>query len=364
MKKLMAILLTFVIALSCIACNKDTQTVAPEPLPTALPTEAPTIAEPVSTEGISISDSSEDALESQIESEVNTVLLELTAEFDALSACVTDYQSYTEKADQIEAFYEKVNSVSASLCHKMRLYSIAYAQNLLSSGKSTDDMYDDMEWVYDVIYDDMGDEIYDGIYDGILDDVYDAFYDGALDDRPDDVEYADWSDARSKEYELWSDSRSETYEHWSDFRSDVYDFWSDMRGEFWDYDLDGAQEEMEDFRQDVEKLTSATNETPTDATEEAPTETVTETPSGIRPEFKETMDSYEKFFDEYVAFMKAYKESDNPLSMINEYTSMMQTYTETMTQLQNLDQSELSTEETLYYTEVMMRINQKLLDAV
>ena len=72
----------------------------------------------------------------------------------------------------------------------------------------------------------------------------------------------------------------------------------------------------------------------------------------------------EKFFDEYEAFMKAYKESANLLGMITEYTAMMQTYTETMAALQNIDQSALSTEKALYYAEVMLRINQKLLEAV
>ena len=85
---------------------------------------------------------------------------------------------------------------------------------------------------------------------------------------------------------------------------------------------------------------------------------------GLDPEFKAAMDSYEAFFDEYVAFMIAYKESDDVVSMAGEYTAMMTEYLETMTALQEVDQETLSDEEALYYAEVMLRINQKLLEIV
>lgn len=86
--------------------------------------------------------------------------------------------------------------------------------------------------------------------------------------------------------------------------------------------------------------------------------------NGIRPEFKAAMDEYEAFFDEYVEFMIAYKEAEDVTSMMGEYTSMMMQYTETMTALEDIDESELSDEEALYYTEVMLRSNQKLLSVI
>ena len=81
---------------------------------------------------------------------------------------------------------------------------------------------------------------------------------------------------------------------------------------------------------------------------------------GLRPEFKEAMDSYEEFFDDYVEFMKSYME--DPLSMMGEYASMMTQYAETMTALGALDDGTLSDEEAIYYAEVTLRINQKLLE--
>ena len=82
--------------------------------------------------------------------------------------------------------------------------------------------------------------------------------------------------------------------------------------------------------------------------------------NGMRPEFKEAMDSYEMFFDEYCAFMEKYNSSTDPMSMLNDYMSFMSRYTETMTKLNNIREGEMNTAELLYYTEVMLRINQKL----
>lgn len=84
--------------------------------------------------------------------------------------------------------------------------------------------------------------------------------------------------------------------------------------------------------------------------------------NGMRPEFKEAMDSYEAFFDEYCAFMKTYNSSSNPTSMLNDYLNFMSRYTETMNKLNEINDDEMNNAELLYYTEVMVRINQKLLE--
>lgn len=293
-------------------------------------------------------------LQNKIESTVESTLSSLTTEWETLSSGIDSYKTYLAKEADVEAFYEKVNTTSATLCIQMCQYGIEYAEAILASGRSTDDMYSDLEDIYDLIYDDMGDEIYDGIYDGILDEMYDAFYDGALDERPDGVEYSDWSDARSQEYKWWSDTRSDAYEQWSDYRSDVYEFWSDMRSEMYNDDVDGAKDELADFKKDIEKQAGKNGSTTTTAN-------TTPSATGVSAEFKAAMDSYEEFFDGYVLFMKAYKESADISSMANEYTAMMQQYVQTMGELQKIDQNTLSSEDALYYAEVMLRINQKIL---
>ena len=62
--------------------------------------------------------------------------------------------------------------------------------------------------------------------------------------------------------------------------------------------------------------------------------------------------------------MKEYAESDNPLSMLEEYSEMLIQYTETMQALDDLGNEEMSEAEAIYYAEVMTRINQKLLELV
>ena len=75
------------------------------------------------------------------------------------------------------------------------------------------------------------------------------------------------------------------------------------------------------------------------------------------------MDSYEKFFDEYVAFMKKYKESNGTdVSLLADYSRYMNQYAETMKKFEDMKDDDMNTAETAYYIEVQNRINQKLLE--
>ena len=84
--------------------------------------------------------------------------------------------------------------------------------------------------------------------------------------------------------------------------------------------------------------------------------------NGMRPEFKDAMDSYERFFNEYCDFMKEYNSSNDPTSLLSDYISFMSHYNEAMAKLDEISNDELNTAELIYYTEVMARINQKLLE--
>lgn len=82
---------------------------------------------------------------------------------------------------------------------------------------------------------------------------------------------------------------------------------------------------------------------------------------GISKKFKDTMNTYEEFFDEYIEFMKKYEDSSDPSSMLKDYTNYMKKYTETMKKFEELE-DDLSDEELAYYLEVQTRISQKLLE--
>ena len=84
---------------------------------------------------------------------------------------------------------------------------------------------------------------------------------------------------------------------------------------------------------------------------------------GMRPEFKETLDSYEDFFNEYCDFMKKFNESPNDLSLFGEYIEYLSQYSETMGKIGELDDGEMNDAEMKYYLEVTNRINKKLIDA-
>ena len=114
------------------------------------------------------------------------------------------------------------------------------------------------------------------------------------------------------------------------------------------------QEEAEAQEDTAEEETDA--EQPEDEGEEERSE------NDISPEFKEAMDSYEAFFDEYVEFMKVYKDSDNPTAMMMEYVDYMSKYADAMEKLDEIDEDDLTTAEEAYYIDTMARINKKLLE--
>lgn len=81
---------------------------------------------------------------------------------------------------------------------------------------------------------------------------------------------------------------------------------------------------------------------------------------GVSAEFKNTMDEYEAFFDDYVEFMQMYKES-NDIALMGKYAEMMNQYVVSMQALENMDTENMTKEEQAYYIEVMSRISQKMI---
>ena len=107
--------------------------------------------------------------------------------------------------------------------------------------------------------------------------------------------------------------------------------------------------------------------TPTPTPEPTPTPTPEPTPevkaAGIRPEFKEMMDSYEAFIDEYIEFMETYESSQNQTALMLQYMNYMGKLLEFEEKISEVDESELTEEEALYYTQVTLRCSEKLIKA-
>ncbi len=92
--------------------------------------------------------------------------------------------------------------------------------------------------------------------------------------------------------------------------------------------------------------------------EEAAEEEVSE--QTIRPEVKEAIDAYEKFIDEYIAFMEKYEESDgSDLGMLMEYMTFISDLEEYLEKMDDLE-NDLTDAESWYFLEVMNRCNEKI----
>lgn len=89
------------------------------------------------------------------------------------------------------------------------------------------------------------------------------------------------------------------------------------------------------------------------------TQPITNT-NGVSKEMKDTMDSYEAFVDEYVAFMKKYENSDNAVGMLVDYSSMMAKYAEWADKLDKLEDEDWSVADMAYYEEVTLRCVNKM----
>lgn len=86
-------------------------------------------------------------------------------------------------------------------------------------------------------------------------------------------------------------------------------------------------------------------------------------PSKVSAKFKKTMDGYEEFFDAYIAFMKKYEASNDDIGMVLELSSQMAKYVEIMSQMDEIDEDDLSAADAAYYLEVSARIYGKLAKA-
>ena len=74
------------------------------------------------------------------------------------------------------------------------------------------------------------------------------------------------------------------------------------------------------------------------------------------------MDDYEAWFDHYCEVMKNYKENPSDMELLSEMTDLISEEAEMLEQMENMDQSEMSTAELAYYLEVTARIEKKLLE--
>lgn len=133
--------------------------------------------------------------------------------------------------------------------------------------------------------------------------------------------------------------------------------------------------ETEPPTETVEKVTepAVTVQTPTvsdeptaEETEPAPStdETIPEATEnlvdGMRPEFKEAMDTYEAFYNEYCDLLSKYVQNPTDFSLLGQYAGMLSKAGEMDAAFKKWDEDDLNSAELQYYLEVNSRVLQKL----
>ena len=107
--------------------------------------------------------------------------------------------------------------------------------------------------------------------------------------------------------------------------------------------------------------TNGTSSTTNTKKDDSLTTTQTTTSNEIRAEFKDAMDSYEDFIDDYVVIMKKYKESNGTdTSILTDYSTYMTKYNEVSQKIQKWSAESLNSAELEYYTKVLTRVNEKI----
>ncbi len=328
-------------------------------------------------------------LESVVDAHVSECVQALEGEWEALAADIDTFDEYMNNADAIEEFHTHIEDSASQILTLICNYGISYTELILQSDSSYKDKYKDFEDFKDCIYEDACKSVKEDIYEDLLKEVKDYYYDGIIKDAKDSVGYSDWADARGDAYDWWSDARVEVYGEWSDTRSDLYGFYTDMRSALYSGDIDEANDELQDFRDKFSNESASSSETSeggatndedetsadgeTDISSdggahvsaEAENETVAEVAidtNGIRPEFKEAMDSYEAFYTEYCELLKKYTENPTDLTLLSKYGEMIAKAEEVDEAFEAWDEDDMTGEELNYYLEVNNRVLQKIAD--
>lgn len=139
------------------------------------------------------------------------------------------------------------------------------------------------------------------------------------------------------------------------------------------FDADGDKIFMEKYSstQDLAKLADSLKaddqKVEEKTVEEKPVETNKESDgkkTGLSEDFLAAMNAYEEFYDEYIAFMKKYQDSGYSSSMLMDYLLFMNKLAKFDEEFEKWDSADMSDEEVLYYSQVNMRVSQKLLESL
>lgn len=309
-------------------------------------------------------DSNEEAKQPETsydKNDLDSILAALEAKYEAAMTSITDesedvlekigdtYECYAENKEAVTDFYENSFSVAEKLYADIESISVEYFNCIASNGiKDYDEWNDSMDEFYDT-------------WDDIYEDMYDET-DDLIEDGEDSLSYSEYSDTWSAMYNEYSDAWSAMYNAYSDAWSNIYTNYSSVWSGFYNGNTDVEELLKKSTEENADKESEeTTSKEETKVDDENETDSA-ELVDGMRPEFKEAMDSYEAFYDEYCDFMKKYKENPTDTSLITEYADMMKTLVDMDEKFKAWESNDLNSEELKYYIDVSSRISKKLLD--
>ena len=120
---------------------------------------------------------------------------------------------------------------------------------------------------------------------------------------------------------------------------------------------EGNQEDTASAPSTSPAATDAATEATTSPTLPESTEPLVD---GMRPEFKEAMDTYEAFYNEYCDFLSKYAQNPTDFSLLGQYAGMLSKAGEMDAAFKKWDEDDLNSAELQYYLEVNSRVLQKL----
>jgi RNA polymerase subunit RPABC4/transcription elongation factor Spt4 len=122
-----------------------------------------------------------------------------------------------------------------------------------------------------------------------------------------------------------------------------------------------VDEEKETEEKKTEETTQIESEVINTAEETQVSEENNDLINGVDPDLKAFLDEYEEFMNQYTDFMVKYESSDNTISMLADYTKILQEYAEFTDKLAKYDTKEMSAADAAYYLEVTSRVSENML---
>lgn len=278
------------------------------------------------------------------------------------------YDSYTKNEQRITEFYQILQERSSELYETLYACGVDYFKGVAAQGLDDYRTWDNaMNGFYDE-WDDIMDEYYNA-WDDALDDIYDKA-DDLIEDAYDDLSYNEYSDVWSEMYKGYSDTWSVLYNLYSDAWSETYNAYSACWSGFYEGNTD-VDAILNELTGENSKGSSADNgsvegnaQDQNTASGSNPKTDSNVGSSEVRSEFKEAMDAYEAFYDEYCDILQKYYNNPTDLTLLAEYSNLMTKAVEMDETFAKWESEDLNSEELKYYLEVNNRVMQKLVDVM